>query len=57
LGIPEDTVKTRLFRARGRLQQMLVDSIEPALPALYDFHLSRCDRVVAGVLARIGARK
>ena len=52
LGIPEDTVKTRLHRARGRLQELLVSSIEPALPSLYEFHLSRCDRVVAGVLLR-----
>ena len=56
LGIPEETVKTRLHRARGRLQETVLKSIEPALPAIYDFHLSRCDRVVAGVLQRIGAR-
>ncbi|CAN5923153.1 RNA polymerase sigma factor [soil metagenome] len=54
LGIGEETVKTRLFRARGRLQEMLVASIEPALPSLYAFHLSRCDRVVAGVMRRLG---
>lgn len=54
LGIPEETVKTRLHRARGRLQDMLVESIEPALPSLYEFHLSRCDRVVAAVLRRMG---
>lgn len=56
LGIAEDTVKTRLFRARGRLQDMLLASIEPTLPSLYAFHLSRCDRVVAAVLRRIGVR-
>jgi RNA polymerase sigma-70 factor (ECF subfamily) len=53
LGIPEETVKTRLHRARGRLQQMLFESIEHELPQLYPFHLSRCDRVVAAVLRRI----
>jgi RNA polymerase sigma-70 factor (ECF subfamily) len=53
LGIPEETVKTRLHRARGRLQEALLSSIEPALPSVYDFHLSRCDRVVAAVLGRI----
>jgi RNA polymerase sigma-70 factor (ECF subfamily) len=57
LDIPEDTVRTRLFRARGRLQEMLLASIEPALPSIYEFHLSRCDRVVAAVLARIGVRE
>ena len=54
LGIPEDTVKTRLHRARGRLRAMVRGSIEPALPTLYEFHLSRCDRVVAAVLQKIG---
>ncbi len=53
LGIGEETVKTRLHRARGRLQEMLLVSMEPVVPTIYDFHLSRCDRVVAGVLARI----
>jgi len=57
LGIPEETVKTRLFRARRRLQEMLVQSIEPSLPSIYEFHLSRCDRVVAAVLHRIGGRR
>jgi RNA polymerase sigma-70 factor (ECF subfamily) len=54
LDISEETVKTRLHRARGRLQAMLVKDVEPALPALYGFHLSRCDRVVAAVLRRTG---
>ena len=56
LGIPEDTVKTRFHRARSRLQEMLLESIEPALTAVYAFHLSRCDRVVAAVLRRIRPR-
>ena len=56
LGIGEETVKTRLFRARGRLQEMLVASIEPALPKVYEFHLTRCDRVVDGVMRRLGVR-
>ncbi len=57
LGIPEDTVKTRLHRARGRLQEMLVASVEPALSGVYAFHLTRCDRVVAGVLRQIASRQ
>ena len=55
LGVPEETVKTRLHRARGRLQKTLLANFEPALPRVYDFHLSRCDRVVDAVLRRIGA--
>jgi RNA polymerase sigma-70 factor (ECF subfamily) len=55
LGIPEETVKTRLHRARGRLQEAVRKSIEPALGRVYELHLSRCDRVVEAVLRRIGA--
>jgi RNA polymerase sigma-70 factor (ECF subfamily) len=54
LGIPEETVKTRLHRARARLQETLLQALEPAAPRAYEFHLSRCDRVVAVVFARLG---
>jgi RNA polymerase sigma-70 factor, ECF subfamily len=47
-------VKTRLFRARARLQETLLEALEPAAPRAYEFHLSRCDRVVAAVLSRLG---
>jgi RNA polymerase sigma-70 factor (ECF subfamily) len=53
LGIPEDTVKTRLHRARGLLQNTLEGRVGGTLPSLFDFHLSRCDRVVNGVLSRV----
>jgi|ERR1041385_2740070 RNA polymerase sigma-70 factor (ECF subfamily) len=56
LGIPEETVKTRLHRARTRLQEVVMRSIEPELSQIYEFHLSRCDRVVAAVMRRIGLR-
>jgi len=56
LDIPEDTVKTRLHRARSRLQEMLIESVEPSLPSVYEFHLTRCDRVVTAVLRRLGAQ-
>jgi RNA polymerase sigma-70 factor (ECF subfamily) len=54
LGIPEETVKTRLFRARARLQESVLQALEPAAARAYEFHLSRCDRVVAAVLSRLG---
>jgi hypothetical protein len=54
LGIPEETVKTRLHRARARLQETLLQALEPAAPREYEFHLSRCDRVVEVVFARLG---
>lgn len=53
LGIPEETVKTRLYRARERLQNALTAGVGAALPNLFGFHRSRCDRVVMGVLAQL----
>lgn len=53
LGIPEETVKTRLYRARERLQNALTERVGGTLPDLFGFHRPRCDRVVANVLARI----
>jgi RNA polymerase sigma-70 factor, ECF subfamily len=53
LGIPEETVRTRLHRARGLLRDRLAKKLEDAAPQAYAFHLSRCDRVVAAVLARL----
>jgi len=55
LGIPEQTVKTRLFRARERLQHALLSRLEANTVDAYAFHLERCDRVVHAVLIRLGA--
>ena len=56
LGIAEETVKTRLYRARLRLQEIVVGSLESNYERAYEFHLSRCDRVVSGVLERLAIR-
>jgi RNA polymerase sigma-70 factor (ECF subfamily) len=56
LDIPEETVRTRLHRARGLLRQDLAEKIDSVAPRSFDFHLSRCDRVAANVLTRIRAR-
>jgi RNA polymerase sigma-70 factor (ECF subfamily) len=53
LGINEDTVKTRLHRAKGLLRAQLDKQLGPATSSVYAFHLSRCDRVVSAVMARI----
>jgi len=53
LGVPEDTVKTRHYRARERLQSWLSHRVGGALPVLFDFDGERCDRVVANVLRRV----
>lgn len=54
LDIPEDTVKTRLHRARTMLQKSLLERADAATPEVFGFHLSRCDRVVDGVFRRLG---
>ncbi len=54
LEIPEETVKTRLHRARGLLRDALTERVGASLPNIFDFHLSRCDRIVARVFARLG---
>ena len=53
LGINEETVKTRLHRAKRSLQDQLDQQLGPASSGVYAFHLTRCDRVVAGVMAAI----
>ena len=55
LDIPEEMVKTRLFRARARLQQQLASELDGGVAEVFAFHLLRCDRVVAGAFARIQA--
>jgi RNA polymerase sigma-70 factor, ECF subfamily len=55
LGVPEETVRTRFFRARRLLQTALEDRLLSPGVSIYEFHLRRCDRVVHGVLARIAA--
>lgn len=53
LSMPEDTVKTRLHRARGKLQSRLQAWADDVTPQTYAFHASRCDRVVAAVLQKL----
>lgn len=55
LGIPEETVKTRLHRAKLRLQEIVMKSLDANSERAYEFHLLRCDRVVAGVFERLAA--
>lgn len=56
LGIGESLVKTRLHRARAALRHELENRSRAALGEAFPFHLSRCDRVVAAVFARIQDR-
>ncbi len=53
LGIPEATVRTRFFRARHLLSQALAKDMDHVFGEVYAFAGDRCDRIVAGVLARL----
>ena len=55
LEIPEATVRSRHFRARGMLREALSRQIDTALEEAFSFAGERCDRVVAGTLARLSA--
>ncbi len=55
LGIPEATVRTRYFRARSLLREALAREIDFVFDDAFSFAGERCDRIVASVLARLGA--
>ena len=54
LGIPEATVRTRYFRARGLMRSWLKDRIDHTADA-FAFAGARCDRIVRQVLGLLGA--
>ena len=53
LELPQATVRTRFFRARGLLREALAREIDGAFDEAFSFAGARCDRIVAGVLARL----
>ena len=53
LGIPEATVRSRYFRARGLLRESLALDLDSAQRDVFAFDGERCDRIVASVLARL----
>jgi RNA polymerase sigma-70 factor (ECF subfamily) len=53
LDIPETTVRTRFFRARGLLREALSREIDVAIGDAFSFAGARCDRIVARVMAVI----
>lgn len=50
LGLPEATVRTRYFRARGLLREGLARNLDLAMGDAFSFDGERCDRIVARVL-------
>jgi len=57
LGIPDATVRSRFFRARGLLREALSKEIDLAHGDAFAFAGARCDRIVAGVLAKLEENK
>ncbi|HEY9098583.1 MAG TPA: RNA polymerase sigma factor [Thiobacillus sp.] len=55
LDIPEATVRTRYFRAKGLLREALAREIDCCLGEAFSFAGDRCDRIVAGVLRQLGS--
>jgi RNA polymerase sigma factor (sigma-70 family) len=53
LGIPEETVRSRHFRAKSMLRESLAQELDLAEADLFEFGGDQCDRVVAAVVARI----
>jgi RNA polymerase sigma-70 factor, ECF subfamily len=53
LGIPEDTVRSRHFRARSLLRESLAQDIDLVERDLFEFGGEHCDGVIARVLARL----
>jgi RNA polymerase sigma-70 factor, ECF subfamily len=54
LGVPVATVKTRLFRGRRRLQEMLQPELGSALTGTFPFAGADCAALTARVLERLG---
>jgi RNA polymerase sigma-70 factor, ECF subfamily len=55
LQIPEPTVRTRFFRARGLLRESLARDIDRGLEQAFGFAGERCDRIVRKVMEAIAA--
>jgi RNA polymerase sigma-70 factor (ECF subfamily) len=54
LEVTEDVVKTRLHRARALLREDLYERAGLSARSVFPFLGERCDRMVAGVFARLG---
>ena len=55
LNISEATVRSRHFRAKGLLREALAKEVDLTERDLYRFGGARCDRITAGVLAKLAS--
>lgn len=53
LSIPQATVRSRHFRAKGLLREALAREVDLAERDIFEFGGQHCDRVIASVLARL----
>lgn len=53
LELPEATVRSRYFRAKGLLREGLASQMDASLREVFSFDGARCDRIVAGVRAKL----
>jgi RNA polymerase sigma-70 factor (ECF subfamily) len=53
LNIPEATVRSRHFRARGMLRESLAQAFDLAERDVFEFGGARCDRIVERVLSKL----
>jgi RNA polymerase sigma-70 factor (ECF subfamily) len=56
LGLSEVAVRSRHFRARSLLRDALAREMDATEADVFAFAGARCDRIVAGVMVRIGAK-
>jgi RNA polymerase sigma-70 factor (ECF subfamily) len=56
LDIPEATVRSRYFRARGMLREALAREFDFALDDAFGFDGERCNRIVANVMRKLWER-
>jgi RNA polymerase sigma-70 factor (ECF subfamily) len=57
LELNEETVRTRFFRARSLLRKHVLAQMATTQSEAFDFHLSRCERVVTKVFERLGLER
>jgi len=56
LAVSDDVIKTRLHRAKLMAREALGAMTDQHLTEMFQFHASRCDRVVAAVLATVATQ-
>ena len=57
LNLTQENVKVRLHRAHAMLRKQLSKALGAAASSCFEFHATRCDRVVRNVFATLGLRR